>query len=43
MITTGNVLCEVETDKSVVGFEIQEDIYLAKILVPGGTADIALG
>lgn len=39
----GDVLCEVETDKSTVGFEVQEEFVLAKILVPEGAKDISLG
>ena len=39
----GDVLCEIETDKAVVGFEVIEDCYLAKILVPEGSATINLG
>lgn len=29
-------MCEVETDKSTVGFEATEELYIAKILVPEG-------
>jgi pyruvate dehydrogenase E2 component (dihydrolipoamide acetyltransferase) len=32
-IEAGDVLAEIETDKSSVGFEMQEDGYIAKILV----------
>jgi pyruvate dehydrogenase E2 component (dihydrolipoamide acetyltransferase) len=32
----GDVICEVETDKATVGFEVQEEGYLAKILKPEG-------
>ena len=32
-----------ETDKATVGFEVMEDCYLAKILVPEGTRDVAIG
>lgn len=28
-LSAGDVLCEVETDKSTVGFEVQDDMYLA--------------
>jgi len=35
-ISAGDVLCEVETDKATVGFEVQEDGYIAKILLPEG-------
>ena len=39
----GDVLCEVETDKSTVGFEVQEDFVLAKRLFPEGAGDISVG
>ncbi len=42
-IEIGDYLCEVETDKAVVGFEMLDEGYLAKILYPGGTGDIPLG
>ena len=35
-ITAGDVLCEVETDKATVGFEMQDEGFLAQILVPEG-------
>ena len=35
-ISAGDVLCEVETDKATVGFEVQEEGYIAKILLPEG-------
>ena len=34
---------QVETDKATVDFESVEDGYLARILVPEGTAAIPLG
>lgn len=39
----GDVVCEVETDKATVGYEVQEDSYLAKILIEEGAKNIALG
>lgn len=42
-IEAGDVIAEVETDKASVGFEVQEEGYLAKILVPAGTKDLTLG
>ena len=42
-ISPGEVYCTVETDKATVDFESQEDGYLAKILVPNGTADVTIG
>ena len=35
-ISAGDVLCEVETDKATVGLEVQEEGYIAKILLPEG-------
>ena len=42
-IGTGEVLCEIETDKATVGFEIQDEGYLAKVLVNEGGDDVLLG
>lgn len=42
-ITAGDIICEIETDKAVVDFEAQDDMFLAKILVPEGTEGIAIG
>lgn len=42
-MSPGDVLCEVETDKASVGFEIQEEGYLAKILVEAGGNEINVG
>ncbi|XP_073727369.1 dihydrolipoyllysine-residue acetyltransferase component of pyruvate dehydrogenase complex, mitochondrial [Misgurnus anguillicaudatus] len=42
-INEGDLIAEVETDKATVGFEIQDECYLAKILVPEGTRDIPIG
>jgi len=33
----GDILCEIETDKSSVGYEIQEKCILGKIVVKAGT------
>eukprot|EP01022_Parablepharisma_sp_SALTPOND_P020669 TRINITY_DN382_c0_g1_i1.p1 TRINITY_DN382_c0_g1~~TRINITY_DN382_c0_g1_i1.p1 ORF type:complete len:514 (+),score=85.59 TRINITY_DN382_c0_g1_i1:2579-4120(+) len=41
--SAGDVLCDVETDKATVGFEMVDSGVLAKILVPGGTKDVPLG
>lgn len=41
-VETGDVLAEIETDKSTVGYELQESGYLAKILHKG-TGVAALG
>ncbi|XP_075958300.1 dihydrolipoyllysine-residue acetyltransferase component of pyruvate dehydrogenase complex, mitochondrial [Anarhichas minor] len=42
-ISEGELIAEVETDKATVGFEILEECYLAKILVPEGTRDVLIG
>eukprot|EP00359_Climacostomum_virens_P001776 CAMPEP_0204899348 /NCGR_PEP_ID=MMETSP1397-20131031/1802_1 /ASSEMBLY_ACC=CAM_ASM_000891 /TAXON_ID=49980 /ORGANISM="Climacostomum Climacostomum virens, Strain Stock W-24" /LENGTH=414 /DNA_ID=CAMNT_0052067299 /DNA_START=201 /DNA_END=1445 /DNA_ORIENTATION=+ len=39
----GEILFEVETDKATVGYEVQEDIVLAKILAQEGGAALAVG
>lgn len=42
-IEAGDVICEIETDKAVVDFEAQDQAFLAKILIPEGTTDVAVG
>lgn len=42
-IGEGDLIAEVETDKATVGFEMLEECYLAKILVPEGTRDVSVG
>lgn len=42
-ITAGDVLCEVETDKATVGFEMQDEGFLAQILVPEGSKGVKVG
>ncbi|CAG00527.1 unnamed protein product, partial [Tetraodon nigroviridis] len=42
-INEGDLIAEVETDKATVGFEMLEECYLAKILVPEGTRDVNIG
>ncbi|XP_034539369.1 dihydrolipoyllysine-residue acetyltransferase component of pyruvate dehydrogenase complex, mitochondrial [Notolabrus celidotus] len=42
-IGEGELIAEVETDKATVGFEMLEECYLAKILVPEGTRDVSVG
>ncbi|EFC48127.1 predicted protein [Naegleria gruberi] len=39
----GDLIVEVETDKSTLEFEFQEEGFLAKILTPEGSKTIALG
>eukprot|EP00638_Chattonella_subsalsa_P003618 CAMPEP_0117760044 /NCGR_PEP_ID=MMETSP0947-20121206/16364_1 /TAXON_ID=44440 /ORGANISM="Chattonella subsalsa, Strain CCMP2191" /LENGTH=441 /DNA_ID=CAMNT_0005580597 /DNA_START=324 /DNA_END=1649 /DNA_ORIENTATION=+ len=41
--SAGDVLCEVETDKATVSYELQEDGVLAKILIEQGQAEIKVG
>uniref|UniRef100_A0A914UG86 Acetyltransferase component of pyruvate dehydrogenase complex n=1 Tax=Plectus sambesii TaxID=2011161 RepID=A0A914UG86_9BILA len=42
-LSEGDLLCEIETDKATMGFETPEEGYLAKIVVPEGTKDVAIG
>lgn len=42
-IASGDVLCEVQTDKAVVAMETDEEGVLAKILVPENTPDVPVG
>ncbi len=42
-VQAGDVLCEIETDKAQMDFEVQEEGYLAKILIPEGTKDAEVG
>jgi pyruvate dehydrogenase E2 component (dihydrolipoamide acetyltransferase) len=42
-ISPGDYICDIETDKAVVGFEAQEEAYLAAIIVPGGSSSLPVG
>lgn len=42
-LSEGDLLCEIETDKATMGFETPEEGYLAKIIVPAGTAGVKIG
>lgn len=42
-IMPGDLICDIETDKAVVGFEAQEECYLAAILVPAGAGTMNVG
>ncbi|VDM09875.1 unnamed protein product [Wuchereria bancrofti] len=42
-VEEGDLICEIETDKSVMAFEASEEGVLAKILAPDGTKGIKLG
>src|SRR5271154_3111201 len=41
-VKTGDILAEIETDKATMEYEAVEDGTLARILVPEGSADIAV-
>ncbi|GMF42545.1 unnamed protein product [Phytophthora fragariaefolia] len=43
LISAGDVVCEVETDKAVVDYEATDDSYLAKILVQAGSGEVPVG
>jgi pyruvate dehydrogenase E2 component (dihydrolipoamide acetyltransferase) len=42
-VKVGDVICEIQTDKATIGFESQEEGYLAKILVPKDTKGVEVG
>ncbi|XP_015941188.1 dihydrolipoyllysine-residue acetyltransferase component 1 of pyruvate dehydrogenase complex, mitochondrial isoform X1 [Arachis duranensis] len=42
-IEVGDILCEIETDKATLEFESMEEGYLAKILAPEGSKEVAVG
>eukprot|EP00293_Proteomonas_sulcata_P001308 CAMPEP_0184323776 /NCGR_PEP_ID=MMETSP1049-20130417/132013_1 /TAXON_ID=77928 /ORGANISM="Proteomonas sulcata, Strain CCMP704" /LENGTH=236 /DNA_ID=CAMNT_0026645361 /DNA_START=258 /DNA_END=968 /DNA_ORIENTATION=+ len=42
-VAPGDLLCEIETDKATIGWESQEEGYVAKILVEDGAADVPVG
>jgi pyruvate dehydrogenase E2 component (dihydrolipoamide acetyltransferase) len=42
-LSTGDILCDIETDKASVGFELQDDGFLAKILNNDPTLDMKVG
>jgi pyruvate dehydrogenase E2 component (dihydrolipoamide acetyltransferase) len=41
-VKSGDVLCEIETDKATMEFEAVDEGVLGKILVPGGTSGVAV-
>ncbi|KAL9251434.1 hypothetical protein AKJ16_DCAP14955 [Drosera capensis] len=43
MIEVGDIICEIETDKATLEYESLEEGYLAKILAPEGSKDVAVG
>lgn len=42
-VKVGDIICEIQTDKATIGFESQEDGYLAKILVPMDAKNVEVG
>ncbi|CAI0442493.1 unnamed protein product [Linum tenue] len=42
-IEVGDIICEIETDKATLEFESLEEGYLAKIVAPEGSKDVAVG
>lgn len=42
-VAPGDELAEVETDKATLGWENQDEGFIAKLLVPEGTKDIPIG
>lgn len=42
-VCAGDVLCQIETDKAVVDYEMQDDAVVAKIVCPEGSADLPIG
>lgn len=42
-VLSGDMLCEIETDKATMEYEGIDDGVIAKILVPEGTEDVAVG
>jgi pyruvate dehydrogenase E2 component (dihydrolipoamide acetyltransferase) len=42
-LQAGDVLCQIETDKAVVDYEMQDDAVLARIMLPTGTAEVPVG
>ena len=42
-VKAGENMFEVETDKATVAFEVQDDVYLAKIIAQAGSSPLPLG
>ncbi|KAL8568125.1 hypothetical protein ACOMHN_027648 [Nucella lapillus] len=42
-ISPGDVLCDIQTDKAVIGMEYDDEGVLAKILLPDNSQDIVVG
>lgn len=43
LVSAGDIICEVETDKAVVDYEATDDFFLAKVLKPAGSGEIKVG
>ena len=42
-VNVGDILCEIQTDKATIGFESQEEGYLAKIIIPQDSKQVEVG
>jgi len=42
-IEVGDILCDIQTDKATLGYESQEEGFLAKIIVPDDSKGVKLG
>ncbi|XP_015186196.1 PREDICTED: pyruvate dehydrogenase protein X component, mitochondrial-like [Polistes dominula] len=42
-INPGDAIADIQTDKAVVAMEVEDEVVLAKIIVPEGTKDIKVG
>ena len=42
-VKVGEVVCEIQTDKATVGYESQDEGYLAKILFPNDSKGVPVG
>lgn len=42
-VSAGDILAEIETDKATVSFDSTEDGFIARILMPAGSQDVAVG
>lgn len=42
-VTAGDIIADIETDKATLGWENQDDGFIAKLLKPSGSKDIPVG
>ena len=42
-VTAGDIIADIETDKATLGWENQDDGFVAKLLRPSGSKDIPVG